>query len=105
MTKILTPSSDLDIAVLEVPEGDMTTTDLLYDLEKAILSKGWNMSRCCAMLCYDMSYYIMLCYDKLCHVMLCYVILCYVMVCYIMLCHDMSCHVMLCYVLIRSVMI
>lgn len=40
MTKILTPSSDLDIAVLEVPEGDMTTTDLLYDLEKAILSKG-----------------------------------------------------------------
>ena len=46
MTKILTPSSDLDIAVLEVPEGDMTTTDLLYDLEKAILSKGWKKSRC-----------------------------------------------------------
>ena len=40
MTKILTPSSDLDIAVLAVPEGDVTTTDLLYDLEKAILSKG-----------------------------------------------------------------
>ena len=40
MTKILTPSSDLDIAVLDVPEGDMTTTDLLYELEKAILSKG-----------------------------------------------------------------
>ena len=40
MTKILTPSSDLDIAVLEVPEGNMTTTDLLYELEKAILSKG-----------------------------------------------------------------
>ena len=57
MTKILTPSSDLDIAVLEVPEGDMTTTDLLYDLEKAILSKGWKSSRCCIVL-----YCVVLCY-------------------------------------------
>ena len=41
MTKILTPSSDLDIAVLKVPAGDMSSTDLLYELEKAVLSKGW----------------------------------------------------------------
>lgn len=40
MTKILTPSSDLDIAILNVPEESGSTIDLLYELEKAIRAKG-----------------------------------------------------------------
>jgi hypothetical protein len=40
MTKILTPSSDLDIAILNVPEESGNAIDLLYELEKAIRAKG-----------------------------------------------------------------
>ena len=40
MTKILTPSSDLDIAILNVPEENGNAIDLLYELEKEIRAKG-----------------------------------------------------------------
>ena len=40
MTKILTPSSDLDIAILNVPVGKGGVIDLLYELEKVIREKG-----------------------------------------------------------------
>jgi DNA polymerase sigma len=40
MTKILTPSSDLDIAILNVPEESGNAIDLLYELEKEIRAKG-----------------------------------------------------------------
>lgn len=40
MTKILTPTSDLDIAILNVAGGTVDVIDLLYDLEKAIREKG-----------------------------------------------------------------
>ena len=40
MTKILTPSSDLDIAILNVPEMTGGLCDMLYALEKAIREKG-----------------------------------------------------------------
>lgn len=40
MTKILTPSSDLDIAILNVPESKGGVNDLLYILERAIRQKG-----------------------------------------------------------------
>jgi hypothetical protein len=40
MTKILTPSSDLDLAILNVPEESGNVIDMLYDLEKAISAKG-----------------------------------------------------------------
>jgi DNA polymerase sigma len=42
MTKILTPSSDLDIAIINVPEGDGGLIERLYDLEKIIREKGEN---------------------------------------------------------------
>jgi hypothetical protein len=40
MTKILTPSSDLDLAILNVPEESGNVIDMLYELEKAIRAKG-----------------------------------------------------------------
>lgn len=43
MTKILTPSSDLDIAIINVPEGDGGLIERLYDLEKIIREKGENL--------------------------------------------------------------
>jgi len=39
MTKILTPSSDLDVAIINVPEGDGGLIERLYDLEKIIREK------------------------------------------------------------------
>ena len=40
MTKILTPTSDLDIAILNVAGGTVDVIDLMYELEKAIRDKG-----------------------------------------------------------------
>ena len=40
MTKILTPSSDLDIAILNVPESGEGVNGLLYTLEKVMRQKG-----------------------------------------------------------------
>ena len=40
MTKILTPSSDLDIAILNVPESGGGVNGLLYTLEKVMRQKG-----------------------------------------------------------------
>lgn len=40
MTKFLTPSSDLDIAIINVPEDDGGIIEKLYDLEKIIREKG-----------------------------------------------------------------
>ena len=40
MTKILTPSSDLDVAILNVPEMSGGICDMLYELERVIREKG-----------------------------------------------------------------
>lgn len=40
MTNILTPTSDIDLAVLDVPESGTTTVDLLNVLADKIVKEG-----------------------------------------------------------------